>query len=145
MDAIIIYSKTGNTLSVAKQLVLKKNMPLLRIIPQLDDPNIPHPFLIESPQIDHYDHVIIGSPVHGFSLSKVMKAYLEQTNLQSKKVDLFITHYFPFAWMGGNQTLKQMKKLVESKGGIVNMMTSINWSNKKRLSDINDMISRYTA
>ena len=145
MEAIIIYSKTGHTLSVAEQLVSRKNMPLLRIIPQIDDPSIPHPILIQKPQINDYDHIIVGSPVHGFSLSKVMKAYLEQTDFQGKKVDLFVTHYFPYAWMGGNQTLKQMKKLIESKGGIVNMMTSINWSNKKRLSDIADMIHRYKA
>ena len=144
MKAVVIYSKTGNTRSVAERLV-GPSCPLLEVKPRVDDPNIQNPELKEIPDLSTYDHVVLGSPVHGFMLSKVMNAYILKTDFTGKTVDLFVTHFFPFAWMGGNQTLKQMKKLVEKKGGTVNLLTSINWKNKKRTTDIDSLVERYTA
>ncbi|MDY0317518.1 MAG: hypothetical protein RBQ64_02935 [Candidatus Izemoplasmatales bacterium] len=60
-----------------------------------------------------------------------------------KGFDLFITHQFPYAWMGGKQTLNQMKRIVETKKGSVRRMTSINWSNKKREEQIENMLKLY--
>lgn len=144
MKAVVIYSKTGNTKSVAKRLA-GPTCPLFEVKPLIDDPNIQNPELKEIPDITAYDQIVLGSPVHGFMLSKVMNAYILQTDFSGKKVDLFVTHFFPFAWMGGNQTLKQMKKLVEQKGGEVGLTTSINWKNKKRKTDIDSLVERYTA
>jgi hypothetical protein len=47
--------------------------------------------------------------------------------------------------MGGNQVLKQMKKIIESKHGEVKMMTSINWKSKKRERVIEDMLKAYQS
>jgi len=63
--------------------------------------------------------------------------------LSGKTCDLFITHFFPFAWMGGNRTLKQMKKVLEQKNIQVNRMPSINWKSKKREFVITQMIDLY--
>jgi menaquinone-dependent protoporphyrinogen IX oxidase len=139
--AVIYYSKTGNTKSVVDKL---SDFDVLRVVPESDNPNIANPVLKVSPNAKDYERIVFASPVHGFQLSRVMQAYFEQcADLENKTVDLFVTHQFPFAWLGGNQTLKQMKKLVENKKGKVRFMTSINWSSKKRTSVIEEMINIY--
>lgn len=138
---VVYYSKTGNTKEVAQKL---KDFDLLEIKAESDDPNVMNPVLIEKPDINGYDYVVFASPVHGFQISKVMKAYLEQvSDFSGKTIDLFITHFFPFAWMGGNGSLKQMKKIIESKGGVVRHMTSVNWKSKKREHIISKMVDAY--
>ncbi len=144
LKAIVIYSKTGNTRHVANHLV-NEDAILLEVVPMIDNPNLEHPELKNIPDIKNYEHIIIGSPVHGFMLSNVMKTYIKQTDFSNKQVNLFVTHFFPFAWMGGNQTLKQMKKLIEEKGGKVGLMTSINWKNRKREQDINHLVESYKS
>ena len=41
--------------------------------------------------------------------------------------------------------LKQMRRLIEQKSGSVRYMTSINWKNKHRESDIEKMVTTYHA
>ncbi len=101
------------------------------------------PVLKETPDVKPYDHIVFASPVHGFMLAKVMLKYLNQADdLFGKKVDLFVTHYFPFQWMGGTQTLKQMKRIVELKHGEVHQMISVNWKSKRRESVIENLIKQ---
>ena len=142
-QCIVYYSKTGNTKSVAEKF---KGFDLLEIKASSDDPNIEHPALTQIPDIKDYDYVVIATPVHGFQISKIMKTYLETVDAyQQKTIDLFITHFFPFAWMGGNSSLSQMKKIIESKGGVIRHMTSINWKNRKKNQVIEKMIELYHA
>lgn len=90
--------------------------------------------------------MIFATPVHGFQISKIMKIYLETIDsYKDKTIDLYITHFFPFSWMGGNSSLNQMKKIIESKGGVVRNMTSINWKNRKKNQIIQKMIDTYHA
>ena len=139
-NVIVIYSKTGNTRLVAKQLSERMNCELLEVSAVNDDPNILVPELINKPDVTEYEHIVFAAPVHGFSLAKIMEAYLKQLpNLEGKIVDLFITHYFPFAWMGGNRALKQMEFIVKSKHASVGKVTSINWTSKKRESVISNL------
>ncbi len=50
------------------------------------------------PDVDKYDVLFFSSPVWAFSLSFVMKAYLQQiSSLKSKKVALFVTKSLPFS------------------------------------------------
>ena len=142
---IIVYSKTGNTLGVAQRLAEKINSEVMEVKVENDDPNILVPVLTQTPDVCTYSHLVFAAPVHGFNLSKAMHTYLNQLpDLTGKTVDLFITHFFPFAWMGGNRALRQMKMIVEGKHAIVNQMTSINWKSKKRESDIYQMIENYS-
>ncbi|MBU1019825.1 MAG: flavodoxin [Firmicutes bacterium] len=143
---IVIYSKTGNTLSVAKKIKEATDFDLEEVKAKSDDPSIVKPELIYIPDVTSYNHLVLASPVHGFNLSKIMHAYMSQLpDLSGKTVDLFITHYFPYAWLGGNHTLRQMKKLVEDKNGKVKSMTSINWKTKKRKDVIIKMIENYCS
>lgn len=142
-QCIVYYSKTGNTESVAKKF---KDFDLLQVKANSDDPNIQNPTLTVIPEIKGYEYVIFATPVHGFQISKVMKTYLETiTDYKDAIIDLYITHFFPFAWMGGNSSLNQMKKIIESRGGVVRNMTSVNWKNRKKDQTIQRMIEEYHA
>ncbi|NCD07795.1 MAG: flavodoxin family protein, partial [Spirochaetia bacterium] len=111
-QCIVYYSKTGNTESVAKKF---KDFDLLQVKANSDDLNIQNPTLTVIPEIKGYEYVVFATPVHGFQISKVMKTYLETiTDYKDAIIDLYITHFFPFAWMGGNSSLNQMKKIIES-------------------------------
>jgi flavodoxin len=141
---IILYSKTGNTFSVGKALSEKTGAHLESVRAQSDDPKIQDPVLTEVPNPDD-DHLVFGSPVHGFQLAQIMRAYLEDLpDLEGKQVDLFVTHAFPFAWMGGTVALRQMKKIITSKGGAIGRLTCVNWS-RKREKTIQAMLEAYKA
>lgn len=139
--AIVYYSKTGNTKSVVDRF---HGFDVLEVKAESDDPNH-DPVLTSIPSISDYEYVVFASPVHGFQLCKIMKAYLKQLgSLQGKKINLFITHHFRFAFLGGNQALKQMRKLVEEKEGQVDQMISVNWKAKDREEVIKKVISEYS-
>ena len=46
--------------------------------------------------------------------------------------------------MGGNRSIKQMKKAIISKKGTVDETGVVNWSSKKREDLITDIINRLT-
>jgi len=142
-QCLVYYSKTGNTRNVAEKF---KNFDLFEVKASSDDPNIQYPKLTFIPDITDCEYVIFATPVHGFQISKIMKIYLETIDsYKDKTIDLYITHFFPFSWMGGNSSLNQMKKIIESKGGVVRNMTSINWKNRKKNQIIQKMIDTYHA
>lgn len=143
MNGIVLYSKTGETRKIANRLQETLNCPLHEIIPESYDPKILKPILIEAPEIGAFETVILASPVHAFQVATVMRQYLLQTDFAGKTVDLFVTHYFPYSWLGGRQALREMKRLVEQKGGTVRHQTSINWSSKKREASILAMLELY--
>jgi len=123
---IIVDSKSGFTHSIAKKLegkfsALRHDVQIERINPidekQIDIKKIQ---LKSFPDLNKYEAIIFGAWVRGGSLSPAMAAYMSQMpSLQGKKIACFITKGLPFAWTGGNQTINQMRKLCESKGGKV--------------------------
>lgn len=140
---IIVYSHTGNTLSVAEKIkegLVEKghDAELIKIIPSRDDPKEKPPIEFDSaPEIGDFDALIFGSPVWGFSLSTMMSAYLTQlSSLEGKKVGCFLTHAFPFDWMGGNSAMKQFTDLCEKKGGKIKAKAIASWSPKRREAGI---------
>lgn len=140
-QCIIYYSKTGHTASVVKRF---SHFDIQVIEAKSDDPNIKDVELTKIPSIDAYDHLVFACPVHGFQACRIMKAYLEQLDsLKGKTIDLFVTHHFRFAWLGGRQALKQLRGLVQAKDGQVRYETSINWKSHKREEDIQSMIDMY--
>ena len=139
--AVVIYSKTGNTRSVAERF---SGFDLLEVKAESDDPNQTNPVLTEIPKVEDYDYLVFAGPVNAFQLAKVMNVYLKQLpDLNGKVIDIFITHHFPFAFLGGNQALKQMTKIINSKGTRVRFKTSVDWSSRKRELKIAEMIEKY--
>ena len=148
---LFVHSYTGNTLSVADQLSKKlqtdgHTVELKRLEPvggenknEIDINKINfHP----EPEISGYDLVIIGAPVRGFSISPVLAAYLNKLpSMKGLKVDLFVTQAFPYSWMGGNNAIKQMKVTCEKKGAIVLNTSIVNWRNKRKDTQIQELIN----
>ena len=149
---IIINSHSGNTNSVAQQL--KENLSsaghsveIVEIIPAGDIvPRKNNIALKARPELDKYEAFVFGAPVNAFALSSAMATFLtELTSLGNKKAACFVTKALPFRWTGGNQAIKTMKKLLESKGATVLDTEIINWGNKSRREKlIADIIDRYS-
>lgn len=149
---IIVYSKTGNTKSVALKLKEKLSASGHSVdMKQIEtsggtDSNLKITNLKAISKIEQYDALVFGSPVQGFSLAEVMKNYLTQiASLKNKKVALLVTQMFPFQWMGGNNTIRQMTGICESKGGEISGSAIINWSNPNREEKIKNSVDRLTG
>jgi flavodoxin len=144
---IILFSETGNTYSVAKKLkehLKHKDVTIEKIeIKRLSNDRSHFNFLHE-PCVKDYDLIIFGAFTEGFMLTPVMKEYLSNQELTNKKVMAFITHFFPYAWMGGNHSLKQMVNLLEEKGSKILSTGIINWKSSKRSKDIDDLVNNFT-
>jgi len=144
---IIVYSRTGNTHSVALKLEEKlaaagHAVTLERIEVGEVTPGKPVQFKT-LPDAGPYDALIFGAPVHGFSLCQPMAGYLKQVaSLQGKKVACLVTQAFPYPWLGGNRAIRQMKQICESKGATVCGSGIVNWMNKRREQQIVEVVDR---
>ncbi len=131
---IFVNSKTGNTLSVAEKLRDKlvsigHNVALEKIVASNDgEMNIEKIVISNPPSTQGYDMLVFAAPVNGFRLAFVMQAFLRSLpSLEGKLLAGFVTEAFPFPWMGGNQSLKGMEKLVQAKGGTLSATGVVNW------------------
>lgn len=148
---IVVHSYTGNTFEVAQKIQDKfleegKDVEIQRVSMMGGDKPRGKDIEFETlPDLDKYDALIFGSPVHAFSLSIAMKTYLEQIqSLKDKKIALFVTKGNRFNWMGGNQAIKKMSKICQSKGGIILGTSIIVW-NKQRDQKISEMIHEFSG
>ena len=146
---IIIFSRTGNTLSVAEKIrdaciAQGHNAVIERVTAENDDPKNKQPLRLKTAPVPLcYDAVIFGAPVEGFSLSLVMKVYLEKIpQITGKKIYCFVTQHFPKPWMGGNQAIRQMCRLCRTKGGDVAGTGIVNWTSKSRDAQMRDVTTR---
>lgn len=152
--AIVIHSLTGNTLSVGNKIIKKLSekgleTELIKIEPLGgEDRNEADSLKInfkDQLNIEEYDIVIIGSPVRGFSMSPVLKAYLSKAgDLKQKKFYIFVTHFFPFAFMGGKTAIRQIKNQIENNGGNVVDSAIIDWKNPSRTKQIDKLILNWS-
>lgn len=139
---IVYYSKTGHTKHIIDRF---DGFDVFVVKAESDDPNNEHPVLTEVPDISTYEHIIIASPVHGFQMAKIMRAYMiGLKDLNHKVIDIFVTHYFRFANLGGNQTLKQMKRIIKARGGHVRYQTSINRQSRKSYGAMIELVKKYS-
>lgn len=139
---IIYYSNSGNTLSVSETIkealeTSGHQVSLERIEVTPDNPQAESVKLVKAPAITGFDLLVFASPVHGFQPSKAMSAFLTQlAELSERKVVCFVTHFFPFAWMGGKPSISKMKSVCEKKGAKVLLTGIIDWKNRKRNQEI---------
>ncbi len=150
---IIIYSRTGHTLSVAKKLKEKLSAAghkaaLVQIETagpvNLSARSATSAELRTKPAIDAYEGLVFGCPVQGGVPAGPMLSYLEQVaSLEGKRVACLATGFFPAKW-GSSQTLVQMEKICKSKGAAVCGSGSVSWfslSRKRQISAIVDSLS----
>ncbi len=135
---IVYYSQTNFTKSVALRLeealqekghdVVLEPITTISEKPQTESP----PRLQQTPTLDDCDVAILGSPVWAFSLSGVMKAYLDTLEEAPHDTLLFVTEFFPFPCLGGNRALRVMAKKLRSKGAHPKTLGVWNRARKKR-------------
>jgi NAD(P)H dehydrogenase (quinone) len=123
---IIVHSKTGHTydaaLKLQEKLILGSHKATVEKTTPIGDayPGIKNLQLESKPEIKGYDGLVFAAPVWAFSLSPVMKTYLNGLDsLKGQKITAFVTMGAPWAWMGGNRAIKQLKQICEAKGGTV--------------------------
>ena len=123
---IIIHSKNGHTYSAALKLqekLISKNhkVNIEKVTPVGDaHPGVKNLQLETKPEVSGYDGLIFAAPVWAFALSPVMATYLSGiSSLKGKKIAAFVTMGFPWASLGGNRSIKQLKQSCEAKGGTV--------------------------
>lgn len=147
---IIVYSHTGNTLSVAQKLqealtAAGHDAKIERVEPVNDDLGKSGPAELKSnPDVSIYDAVIFASPVQAFSLARVMRLYLSQVSgLNGKKVYCFVTQGLKMKWLGGNHSVRQIKSACRTRGEDVIASDIVNWSSDKREKQIEDIVNRF--
>lgn len=134
---IIVHSITGNTLSVAEKLqerlVAAGHWVQLERVTAVDEsPQAKKVELKNIPDTRSYDMLIFAAPVWAFSLPPVVKLYLSKIpTLEGKAVGCFVTQAFPFPWMGGNRTIRQMVSACQALGGKVFSTGIVNWTRRR--------------
>ena len=69
-----------------------------------------------------------------------MKALLGRLEgLEGKDTMIFVTHAFPFNWMGGNSAIKQLRNMCTEKGANILFTGIIDWKNSKREVQIDSL------
>ena len=146
---IIVYSNTGNTLSVAQKLeqaLISRGHTanIARVESAHNDPRASGFVKLESsPDVSAYEVVIIASPVQAFSLAPAMKLYLSQvSSLEGKKVSCFVTQQLKKAWLGGNHAIRQIKSLCREKGADIANSGIVHWSSDARNHQIDDIANK---
>ncbi len=148
---LIVYSETGNTLSVAQKLeqALKTaghTVTLEKIEADKDPKTGMVSRLRSAPAVDVYDAVVFASPVQAFSLAKGMSAYLAQiSSLSGKKAACFITKQLKANWMGGTKAIRQITAACKEKGADVTLNGIICWSSENREAQIDEVVRRLSA
>ncbi len=129
--AIIVHSKTGNTLKFAEKIKEKLtaaghevDLTHLQTATPVDGKSIRQKNGISFtslPDVSSADAVLFGGPVWGFNPSPViLQAMLALAHQMKGKLMLpFLTMGFPFAWMGGKGSLNRMRRTAGTMGARV--------------------------
>lgn len=147
---IILFSRTGNTLSVAEKIkeaceAQGHTAVIDEIKIENADTHSKSPLkFTRLPDPVPYDALIFASAVEAFSLSSVMKAYLSQMpSVSGKKTYAFVTQQLKHKWMGGNNAIKQMCGLCGAKGLQTAETGIVNWSSPKKEEQIKEIAGRF--
>lgn len=148
---IIVYSNTGNTLSVAKNLeevlIFKGHtVSIEKVTAVNEDPGATTNIVLkDAPDPNGYDVMIFASPVHGFSLAPVMKFYLSGLpSISGIKVGLFITQHFGNPFWGGNRAIKQMAQLCKEKGAVITKTGTVGYESKQKDVQLAKLIEEFS-
>ena len=139
---IIVYSRTGHTLSVAARL--EEALSAAGHAVNLEQVEAAGPVrpgatdvpLKTVPEIEGYEALVLGTSVQGGMPAPPMATFLDQLpSLQSVQVACLVTGFFPPGW-GRNQTLASMREICESKGATVCGTGSVGWLSLRRKRQI---------
>ncbi|HWQ06972.1 MAG TPA: hypothetical protein VN453_07080 [Feifaniaceae bacterium] len=146
---IIVYSQTGNTLSVAERLrdaLINgcAEAEIAHVVVEGGDPKTGAPLkLVAAPDPNGYDAVVFASPVQAFSLAQAMVLYFKQLpKFETKKVFFFTTQHLKKPWLGANHAIKQAKSLLAGKGPAVSETGVVHWSSEQKEEQIEALVKQ---
>ena len=146
---IIVYSQTGHTLEACEKLKERligegHSVSLEQVTVVGGRTPKTKEFALESkPSVEAYDAVVFASYVEAFSLCAVMSRYLKGIDmLEGKQVACLVTQQFPYAWMGGNRAIGQMKKICQPKGATIRATGVVNWAKAQRDKTMAGVVDR---
>jgi flavorubredoxin len=145
---IIVYSQTGNTLSVAEKLkdalAAKGHKVKIDKVTAEGEVGPGQPFTLKSkPDPGKYEALVFAAPVMAFTLNPAMKAYLGQMpSVDGKKAGCFVTQQLPAGWMGGNRAVKIISRALRDKGADVCSSAIVHWKDEiKRGQQIDEAVA----
>ncbi len=116
--AIIVHSKTGNTMKLAQKiesLLHERNYKVGLFDLQTDvslHPGIKEFQITNLPDLSQYDIILAGAPVWAFRASPlIVKAIATVTGIEGKIFVPFVTMHFPFPNLLGGSVLNKMRAL----------------------------------
>jgi menaquinone-dependent protoporphyrinogen IX oxidase len=149
---VIVYSQTGNTLSVAEKLkdaLAAKgcDVELQRVVATGGDPGARAlDTLVQTPDPNGYDALVFASPVQAFSLAQAMQLYLSQISCtQAGTVCCLVTQHFKKPWLGGNRAIRKMCALLARKNIPTSETGIVNWSGVNREAQIDEIVLRFST
>jgi len=136
--AIVVYSQTGNTKSVAEKIKscliteghVADYLPISAEKKEKDNP-MEKPVFVGLPDLGNYDAFVFGTSVEAFNLCRTMQAYLKQLGQNDKKAVCLTTQGFMKSWLGGNAAQKKMAQLLSEKGYKVAGGANVNWKKEE--------------
>jgi flavodoxin len=143
---VIVYSRTGATLDFADRIAQKLRerghsveLTVLKTDGQVRPPR-PEGFkLVNVPDCEKYDAVLVGGPVWGFTAAPPVVACIKDLNgVAGKKLLPFVTMRLPFEGMGGTRAIEAMRVAAQGVGAIVmpGMIVPRLFRRQSRLKDI---------
>ena len=140
---IMLYSQTGNALSVAEKLQAKlEEAGHSTHIERLAGADAPQAAV----DLAQYEGLIFASPVQAFSMARPMANFLAGLpTLEGKPCAAYVTKSIPNDWTGGNKAVRQIRQAVESHGGKFAGHGIIAWNSKTREEDIAALVERFAG
>ena len=147
----IIFSMTGHTRTVAEDArnkllesghdcCLTFLEPKVKLDLRAEIVDIKH-----VPELMDCDVAVICTPVHGGKISAPVRSFLTQVgSLVGIRIVLLVTHFFRQGW-GAIQTLRELGKLCEDKGGEVVGEMNIKWFSIRRKQEIMKSIDHLSS
>ncbi len=146
---MLVYSLSGNTLSVAERL--KESLTTTGHAVTLERVETVGPATLENeeaalrtrPTVTPCDALVLATPVRGGRLPSPMARTLEQLpSLEGKDVAFLVTGFFPFAGWGREQVIAELTALCESQGATVLGAASVGWFSLTRGRQIKRAVDR---
>jgi hypothetical protein len=149
---IVVYSWSGNTLTVCEKLKEKlaangHSVVLAELQLEGERARGSREFKLgKLPDLTPFDGLVFGAAVEAFSLSPVLTEYLGRVEtLRGTKVGCLVTQQFPYAWLGGNRAIRQMKRLCRAKEANVVGSAVVNWAQSRRAQTVREAVDGLAA
>jgi len=92
------------------------------------------------PEVNDYEVLLLGSPVHGGRISAPMRAFFaEIDSITGMPCVLFVTHFFRQSW-GADQSLAEFTEKCRDKGMRILETCTVHWFSLQRKKNIQNAV-----